>query len=854
MVASVLPAAAVAQQPRTDAAGDPLPAGAVARLGSVRFHLGGGVVAAAFAPDSKSLLVVGMDIGTKGRIGGLVLARWDAATGRELSQFVTQDYGFQHLAWLPDGKHVLLGGSVGAKLFDVATGKVVRAFDETSSLLACTASPDGGVLMTQPNVTEEAPPIQLWDVATGKRLSTLKAQGWVTAARFSKDGKQLLTWSVVPKITRDKGQLSISVGPECPRHLRVWDVATQKVLHEQLAAAGEVALASDAETAALTMVGGVNVIHLPTGKLVCKIPAEPLFVAFTPDGKSLVTANYMAPPVLWDAATGKEIRTFDAPSGERARLAGFSPDGKTLVLLTGRWNEDGSILLLDVATGKPLRQGVGHTDTVTCAAFAPSGKLLASGSTDRTVRLWDPAKGKELKRLDGHAESVGAVAFAPSGKLLASSSADGKTFLWDPATGKEVARLDGPPGGALALAFSADGKTLTAGGKTGVIQIWSVPAGKALRDFQVGQDGCVYALGPTGAVALSANGEVREELVVERIRLWSTGSAQVLFDLPLRAAKENFDHLTVWTAAVSPENRLLAAATSRVSETLRGTMYADHEVRIWEKTTGQEIRTLKGHRVHAVAFAPGNRLVALGHGNNYGFHNMKLDHDVSVWNVLTGEQHAMLQGHANQIACVVFSPDGKTLVSGSADHTLLVWEVPALRTDPGVVNGKQVEAWWDQLGGPAATAYPAMGQLVDHPNQAVAAFKERLKPAPAVDSKRIAELLKLLDSPTFKERQKATTALEEMGDVTEPALRKVLEDNPSLELRRRVELLLGKIESTSPPPETLRVWRALMALEMMRGHKAAGELLEALAAGAPEARQTREAAAILERLAVRKGS
>jgi WD40 repeat protein len=667
LAVALSPGVAPAQPPRADAAGDPLPSGAVARLGSVRFHQAGGLVAAEFAPDGKSLVVVG-----NSDKNGLAVCFWDTATGKERSAFIATPYATRGVGFLPDGDTVVLHGHQAVTLHDRATGKELRSFEVTSGTSA--VSPDGTLLASQAGDVFPAVPIRLFDVATGKPLDPLPGRGGgFGAMRFSSDGKRLAVWSIVPT-GNGKGFV---IDQQSARLVCVYDVATRKLLHELDVGFGQVALAPDGLTAAVVQNGCVRVLDVATGKAVCKIAAEPLFLAFTPDGKGLVTSAYLAAPVLWDAATGQQIRSFDAPCGERTWLAGFSPDGKTLALITGQWNEDGSVLLLDVASGKPLRQGAGHANSVTCAAFAPGGKLLASGSADRTVRLWDVATAKELKCLDGHAAPVSAVAFGPGGKLLASSSADGKTLVWD-AAGKQVARLDGPEGGALALAFSADGKTLTAGGKEGTVEVWSVPAGKLLRSHKVGPDGYVLALGPGAAFALSANGELREESVSERLRVWSLSTMKSLAELPLRPAKREFDTLHVWTAAISGEGKLLAAAHSRMSLTKRGTMYADHEVCVWEKATGEEVCRIKGYRAHALAFGPGGRLLALGHGNNYGAKNTVPDHDVSVWDVLSGERKALCVGHANQIGCVAFSPDGRLLVSGSADHTLLVWEVPPI--------------------------------------------------------------------------------------------------------------------------------------------------------------------------------
>jgi WD40 repeat protein len=835
LAVALAPAAARAQQPN-----DALPPGAVARLGSVRFHHPTGIVAAAFSPDGKTLAVVG------NAPKGLEFCFWDTATGKELARFTAEDRYINSLVFAPDGKHILFSGSPdGIYLYEWATGKLVRQITTDAQIYCCALSPDGTLVVAQPMANHLDAPILVWDLATGKELEPFPGRGnSARSLRFSADGKRLLSWTTLPTIDKT----GYSIGQNNPRYLCVWDVATRKKLHEHKIGPGEVALAGDGQTAAMVVGIGVQLVDIPSGKTTDVSTVAPVFFAFTPDNKALVTAGYGDRPILWDAATGKEIRRFVELASSEWRLAGFAADGKTLAVMTGRWNEDGSILLLDVASGKALRQGDGHTDTVTCVAFAPNGKRLASGGVDRTVRLWDVATTKELACLKGHAAPVWAVAYSPDGKLLATAAADGKAILWT-ADGKEVAKLDGTvEGGASVLAFSADGKTLTAGGKVGTLRTWEVPTGKSVRWLDTGPHSMIMALHP-GGPALSASGNQKNlESNTERLQLWDLAAGKAVLELKLRPNREPHEHDSdvVWSGALSAHGRFAAAGTSRATLLERGMIYGQHKVRLFERMSGQEVALVKDVRAHALAFAPQARLLAVGHGNNYGWRNGKPDHDVSLWDVLGGEQRAHFKGHTNQVACVAFSPDGTLLVSGSADHTLLIWKVPAAKP-AAAATADQLQRWWDDLDNHINLAYPALAGFVDHPAEAVKWLAGRLKPAPVVDSKRIAELIRLLDSENFKERQKANAELEDYGDLAEGALRKKLQEKLSLEMKRRVELLLAKVEVVPPAPAQLRLWRAVLALELM-GTEEARSLLESLAKGAPEARQTREAAAALERL------
>jgi WD40 repeat protein len=182
--------------------------------------------------------------------------------------------------------------------------------------------------------------------------------------------------------------------------------------------------------------------------------AETLSFAFSPDGKALACAgawddssflagNFNIQGVevtpkkgylvlLWDPATGKEIRRFEGLR-DKVRSVAFSPDGKKLAAAA----RDGQVCLWDAATGKELLFIMAHPDTTDatfaaspCVAFAPDGKQLATASTDRTVRLWDATTGKELMRFQADG-ALYTLAFAADGKTLVSGGADTAVYVWD---------------------------------------------------------------------------------------------------------------------------------------------------------------------------------------------------------------------------------------------------------------------------------------------------------------------------------------------------------------------------------------------------------------------------------------
>jgi WD40 repeat protein len=188
--------------------------------------------------------------------------------------------------------------------------------------------------------------------------------------------------------------------------------------------------------------------------------------AFSPDGRTALTASRDKTARLWDTATGKPLHCFDHDS---AVAAVFSPDGN--VVLTGSW--DRTARLWDAAAGKLLHR-LDHTAPVLRVAFSPDGRTALTVSGDKTARLWEAATGKLLTRLE-HTDHVLAVAFSPDGRLVLTSSEDRKVQLWDAATGKLLTQL-AHGHRVQAAAFSRDGRNVLLGSDAKAAQLWEVPA------------------------------------------------------------------------------------------------------------------------------------------------------------------------------------------------------------------------------------------------------------------------------------------------------------------------------------------------------------------------------------------
>ena len=290
-------------------------------------------------------------------------------------------------------------------------------------------------------------------------------------------------------------------------------------------------------------------------------------------------------------------------------------------------------------TGRRLPDIQGHGQAVACVAFSADGRYLASGASQLVrgkgekvageVKLWEAVTGKEVRSLSGHGDGVKGVSFSPDSRWLATACQDRIVRIWEVANGKLVHTLAGHTDEVDRVTFSADGKRLASvGGKDATVRVWDVTSGAELH--------CLKAAGT------NTGGTVRTT-----------------------------------SAAFSPDGRYLASAhfveikkDKEKEEPLApnsGRMTFDvpqiqsGEIKLWDMTTGAEVRTLRGHldRVMAVAFTPdGKRLASAGE-----------DRTVKFWDPLTGAKCSRSAACKSPVVDLAFSPDGRRLAAVGGNHS-----------------------------------------------------------------------------------------------------------------------------------------------------------------------------------------
>jgi WD40 repeat protein len=635
-------------QPRLDLFGDPLPRGALARIGTVKFrHNEFNIAAMAFSPNGKLIAS-----GTRGE--GIYL--WDVASGKEVrripigpvSMIMFSSDGKLLVSWAQDqtirfheletGKEVrriktsrkgegATAISSDAKLWawasednvvhlgEMATGREIRqlAGRRQGICWPLVFSPDGTILASGTiRPPGEGNTISLWDAATGKEIRHMASPGAALFTfAFLPDGKRLATSK---SITSDLNQISI------------WELASGKnagsfqIQHRtppSFAGEGRMVFSPDGKTLAFWG-ENVRLLNVAGGKELRSMRASGFLMTFSPDGQTLATVQDDL-ICLWDVASGKA----KTPLPVRAENVTFSPDGKTLAGADSCF-----IRLWDVTTGKEIRAIT--SISADCLAFSPHGKTIVAGGVQMMI-AWDAATGKIIRHYgkNENPRRVFVCSISPDGKWLGTGEfLVDRPRIWDQRTGKEAypRKLPQfgfpgmvssppptvefpPPPEICSLAFSPDSQVLASGYGDGTIRLMSFANGKQIRVFGVDESAVTVAFSGDGkTVASMSNGIVR-----------------------------------LWEAATGTERKSFPLVSGKKKKDITGFAFS------------QDAKQL--------AFAQ--------------------DQLISIWDVATGKERRRFQAPPLTVTRLVFSADGQRLATEHNHSTVLIWDVEALLKPQG---------------------------------------------------------------------------------------------------------------------------------------------------------------------------
>lgn len=600
-----------------------------------------------FSPDGKQFAAGGFHMDK-------LVGVYDVGTGDRVKALAGQPvWEANGTAFSPDGQ--LLASATRddqVLVWELATGTLRHRLGGPSfPVVALAFSPDGETLAAGGQRG-----IRLWDPASGSLRRTLEGhRDWVTTLAFSPDGRTLASGSCDWAFHRGRNVAEFSMpDPGCVSEWKLWE-ATSGELKRTVSEPGRllsVAFSPDGQRLAAAIGRNVRLYPLGAegpGRTVTTYDFDATSVAFTPDGRSLVSGSHDQLVRRVALATGRV--EWEAPgSWEQVNGVALSPDGSLLAAGSSDRRfavrtlkhgspalRPGAARLWDARTGRLLRRFGAPSEQVMAVAFSADGHRVVSGGAGArgagVVHVADPATGKSVWTVQDHAQEVVAVAFSPDGSRLATAGAEGEVRLRDPDTGTVVRTLAGHEGGATSLAFSRDGSMLVCGDGRGAARLWDARTGQLLRKCQAGSS---------------------------------------------RAATVTTDRL-VSTVAFSPDGQSFLACPSTFGNT-----YGE-PARLWDARTGELLHEFEGGR--PVALSPDGSFLAAG------------GKTVELYDVKSGRLLRRLIGFLKKTQSLAFSADGRRLFAGGSYGTVNAWEVAAGRhlvtlfTFPQSGKGKVTGDW-----------------------------------------------------------------------------------------------------------------------------------------------------------------
>ena len=636
-----------------------------------------------------------------GSFGGSIKV-WDTKSGIEKNTFAGHKEDVYSVAFSPDAKQIASGSSDNTiKIWDVETGRELLTLKgHTSDVKSVCFSPDGESIVSG----SWDKTIKIWDVKTGANKLTLKGhQSAVYTVTYSPNGQSIISgdffklikvWDAklgVEKVSLNKHDApiySLVCSPDGNRiisgsddkSVKIWDFANEansetSFVERKLADKNTANLPSEVNPRPSSSGGGETKLDAGDGSAdftpstAFKLrnaqtlrghTSEVYRVAFSPDGNSIVSGSNDNKARTWDAKTGKGELTLSGHSKLVSSVA-YSPNGRDIV--SGSW--DKTIKVWDAKTGKEKLTLRGHTGYVNSVAYSPNGNEIASGSNDKTVKIWEAQTGKLKITISAHKGLVYSTAFSPDGNSIVSGSTDGTLKIWNALTGREKLTLKGHLGSVRSVAFSSDGNRIVSGSIDGTVKLWDARTGKEKATFK-GHSGGVFSVAFCNDGNSIVSGGDDKYLRIWDVRTGKLESTKTAHDKRVYSVSLSLDGNRIVSGSGDATIKLWDFFTEVKFETPVGKSVSSPAIPKQATKRGESPLVLKGHTstVRAVDFNPNGKTVVSGSD----------DKSVKLWDAQSGRLLRTLRGHTSLIDSVVFDSSGTLVASAGRDKTIKIWD------------------------------------------------------------------------------------------------------------------------------------------------------------------------------------
>ncbi|HJZ90726.1 MAG TPA: sigma-70 family RNA polymerase sigma factor [Gemmataceae bacterium] len=800
---------------------EPLPSGALARFGTVRYRASMRFWSGSYSKDGR-WFVSGTD--------GVELWNLDTGLPRQLMPVRNNTVPRPRIS--PDGSLVaVLDGGPGIHLFDQATGKELRALGAKESFAECQFTPDGKRVVGIAGGLAKG-----FDARTG-------AEVFATAAA----GNTLEAWNDRPVF------FVVGAGKDGALVVRVADVETGKDLKTFETGITDFYKPKEPDPAAQFRTGisipdvmryavAPNLSHLAYQRADARVAVvalapgakprvveltsglHPTGLKFAPDSKSLFAFDLWGGLTRSDVATGKLLGAFSGG------LWHVDPDAKVLTSA----GQDGLIRRWDLTTNREISLATGFHKAVQ-AVFTSRGSRVIVGDRMGTIDVFDARTGRKVQEVPRWRDGTDWYTFAvsPDGRTLVATRPEGKMFWWDLAAGKELAatKISGPVPdqhfhSVQGMVFTPDGRRLVCSHvNSGLFavdtetrkEVWRVGV-PTDRDYDATVALTVSADGRHVARGMRRGGRTGDWGYGLQVLDTATGRPVKIVDVSESKGKDGLPDLM--DVRYTSDGRFLALVSRNGRVQVR---HADSLAELSSWTTGSKYTV-------ALDVSPDGRLVSTG--DDAG--------TVKVWELLTGKMVASVRGHRGTVASVQMSLDGKLLATGGYDQVAYTWSLK-----PAAAPDRPLERLAGESAEDARAAIWAIAADPDGPNR----LRERVPPVVEPKPETIQGWIADLDHATFARRETASAALTRAAVVCEPAMRRALQDKPTAEARERLTKVLTGI-TRRPSRDDVTHSRAVQAMELANT-AAARKVLEEWASGVEGAWLTIDARAALERLRAR---